>query len=85
LDAVGAGLTGYAALMTRIAGRGVTRRAARLFAALDVAWVLGTVAVVAAFWSWFGRPGALERARDVDRGRRFRRGAVPRGGILRDA
>lgn len=47
VSVVGTGLMWYAALLARMSGSGVTRETGRVIAALDAAWVLGTVALLA--------------------------------------
>jgi hypothetical protein len=54
---VGVSLVGYALLLAWLSGRGVTGEAGRVVAALDVAWVLATVAVLAVFGSEFTAVG----------------------------
>lgn len=54
---IGVSLVGYAVLLAWASGRGVTGEAGRTVAALDAIWVLGTVAVLAAFGAQFTAVG----------------------------
>lgn len=55
--AVGVGLAGYAWVLARAAGAGVTAESGRLIASLDAAWVVGTVVLLSAFASQLTRTG----------------------------
>jgi hypothetical protein len=57
--ALGVSLIGYATVLARKSGRGVTGDAARVISALDLSWVLGTITVLAAFGTRFSGAGLM--------------------------
>jgi hypothetical protein len=62
IASVGVSLVGYGLLLAWASGRGVTGESGRVVAALDAAWVVGTVAVLAALGSEFTTVGLIAAA-----------------------